>query len=75
MTDWTEVPGYGYRVHNGERIRIETMMYNPTDTSYEKAYLEVVIPFQETPGDASAAARERMFTRVDGRDLVRKFRL
>src|SRR5947208_9558694 len=32
------------------------MMYNPTDTSYDKAYLEVVIPFQETPGDASAAA-------------------
>src|SRR2546426_28513 len=55
MTDWTEVPGYGYRVHNGEKIRIETMMYNPTDTSYDKAYLEVVIPFQETPGDASAA--------------------
>ncbi len=56
MTDWTEVPGYGYRVMKGNKIRIETMMYNPTDTSYDKAYLEVVIPFQETPGDASAAA-------------------
>src|SRR6266853_6049791 len=56
MTDWTEVPGYGYRVMKGNKIRIETMLYNPTDTSYEKAYLEVVIPFQETPGDASAAA-------------------
>src|SRR6266446_3889119 len=56
MTDWAEVPGYGYRVMKGNRIRIETMMYNPTDTSYDKAYLEVVIPFQETPGDASAAA-------------------
>jgi hypothetical protein len=32
------------------------MMYNPTETSYDKAYLVVVIPFQETPGDASAAA-------------------
>jgi hypothetical protein len=56
MTDWTEVPGYGYRVMKGNKIRIETMMYNPTDTSYEKTYLEVVIPFQETPGDASAPA-------------------
>src|SRR6266436_6343561 len=56
MRDWTEVPGYGYRVLKGNKIRIETMMYNPTDTSYDKAYLEVVIPFQETPGDASAAA-------------------
>jgi len=50
------VPGYGYRVQKGEKIRVETMMYNPTATSYEKAFLEVVIPFQETPGDASAAA-------------------
>jgi hypothetical protein len=56
MTDWAEVPGYGYRVQEGEKIRIETMMYNPTATSYEKTFLEVVIPFQETPGVASAAA-------------------
>src|SRR6266849_6241841 len=48
MTDWTEVPGYGYRVQKGDKIRIETMMYNPTATSYDKAYLDVVIPFQET---------------------------
>src|SRR5467141_3174801 len=40
----------------GNKIRIETMMYNPTATSYEKTFLEVAIPFQETPGDASAAA-------------------
>jgi len=56
MTDWTEVPGYGYRVQKGEKIRIETMMYNPTAASYEKSFLEVVIPIQETSGDASAAA-------------------
>jgi hypothetical protein len=56
MTDWAEVPGYGYRVQKGDKIRIETMMYNPTATSYDKAYLEVVIPFEEIPGDASASA-------------------
>ena len=56
MTDWAEVPGYGYRVQPGEKIRIETMMYNPTATSYGNAYLEVVIPFEEISGDASAAA-------------------
>jgi hypothetical protein len=56
MTDWAEIPGYGYRVQKGDKIRIETMMYNPTATWYDKAYLEVVIPFQETSGDASAAA-------------------
>lgn len=56
MTDWAEVPGHGYRVRKGDKIRIETMMYNPTATSYEKAFLEVVIPFEELSGDASAAA-------------------
>ncbi len=56
MTDWAEVPGYGYRVQPGEKIRIETMMYNPTATSYGNAYLEVVIPFEEISGDASAVA-------------------
>jgi hypothetical protein len=47
MTDWTEVPGYGYRVQKADRIRIETMVYNPTATSYQKVYMEVVIPFQD----------------------------
>ncbi len=46
MTDWAEVSGYGYRVQNGDKIRIETMVYNPTVTSYDKVYLEVVIPYQ-----------------------------
>jgi hypothetical protein len=48
MTDWAEVPGYGYRVQKNDKIRIETMVYNPTPTSYQKVYLEVVIPFQNT---------------------------
>ncbi len=26
MTDWAEIPGYGYRVQKGDKIRIETMM-------------------------------------------------
>src|SRR5437870_3457487 len=60
MTDWAEVPGYGYRVTKGNRIRIETMMYNPTVTFYHKTYLEVVIPFQES-SDASAAPRKNVY--------------
>src|SRR5436309_7805690 len=56
LTDWAEIPGYGYRVQKGEQIRIETMMYNPTATSYDKAYLEVAIPFQEA-SDAAAPRR------------------
>jgi hypothetical protein len=61
MTDWAEMPGYGYRVEKDDKIRIETMMYNPTATSYDKAYLEVVIPFHEASGDANAAPRKNVY--------------
>ena len=60
MTDWAEVPGFGYRVVKGNKIRIETMMYNPTDISYDKAYLEIVIPFQEA-SDAASAPRKNVY--------------
>jgi hypothetical protein len=53
MTDWAEVPGYGYRVQNNDRIRIETMVYNPTPASYPKVYLEVAIPFQDAAENAT----------------------
>ena len=46
MTDWAEVPGYGYRVQRDDKIRIETMVYNPTAISYQGVYLQVVIPYQ-----------------------------
>ena len=57
MTDWAEMPGFGYRVQKGDKIRIETMMYNPTATSYDEVYLEVVIPFQDT----NAAPRKNAY--------------
>ena len=55
MTNWAEVPGYGYRVKKGDRIRVETMVYNPTETSHYKVYLEVRIPYQEAPVGAVAS--------------------
>jgi hypothetical protein len=61
MTDWAEISGYGYRVEKGNKIRIETMMYNPTATSYDKTYLEVVIPFQDASGDANTAPRKNVY--------------
>jgi hypothetical protein len=57
MTNWMQVPGYGYRVQKGDKIRIETMVHNPTDTSHDEVYLEVRIPYQEATGDASAAPK------------------
>ena len=47
LTNWAEVPSYGYRVQMGDKIRIETMVHNPTDSSYENVYLEVTIPYQQ----------------------------
>jgi hypothetical protein len=52
LTNWAEVPGYGYRVQMGDKIRVETMVHNPTDTSYDKVYLEVTIPYQQAAGGA-----------------------
>jgi len=47
LTNWAEIPGYGYRVQMGDKIRVETMVHNPTDTFYDKVYLEVTIPYQQ----------------------------
>ena len=59
LTNWTVIPGYGYYVKKGDRIRIETMVYNPTATSYDKVFLEVHIPFVEVPLGAKAAPLPR----------------
>jgi hypothetical protein len=53
MTNWAQIPGHGYRVQKGDKIRIETMVHNPWDTGYDKVYLEVKIPF--APAVASGA--------------------
>jgi hypothetical protein len=48
LTNWMELPGYGYRVQKGDKIRIETMVHNPTATAYDKVYLEVKIPYADS---------------------------
>lgn len=54
MNDWPAVPGFGYRVHPGDRIRIETMYGNPTGTDYPSTYLEVRIEYRKAgPGGES----------------------
>jgi hypothetical protein len=47
LTNWMQVPGYGYQVQKGDKIRIETMVHNPTAASYDRVYLEVTIPYQD----------------------------
>jgi hypothetical protein len=51
MNDWPVVPGFGYRVRQGDRIRISSMFHNPTGTSYPQVFLEVKIEYR--PADAA----------------------
>jgi hypothetical protein len=46
MTNWSAIPGYGYAVKMGDKIRVETMVHNPTAIGYDKVYLEVTVPIQ-----------------------------
>jgi hypothetical protein len=64
LTNWAEIPGYGYRVQKGDRIRIETMVHNPTPTSYDHVYLQVKIPYAAAPepgANASAPAIKSVY--------------
>ena len=57
LTDWAQIPGFGYRVEKGDQIRIETMIHNPTARSYEKVFLEILIPYADdaTPAPVKSA--------------------
>jgi hypothetical protein len=46
MNEWPAVPGFGYPVRRGERIRVNTMVHNPTAHSFPAAYLEVHIAYR-----------------------------
>jgi hypothetical protein len=47
LTDWAQIPDFGYRVEKGDQIRIETMIHNPTAASYKKVFLEISIPYAD----------------------------
>ena len=52
LTDWAPVPGFGYRVQKDDRIRVETMIHNPTATSYDEAYLQIEIKYLDDSNPA-----------------------
>jgi len=58
LTDWAAIPGYGYRVQKDDRIRVETMIHNPTATSYDKAFLQIEVAYL---GDASPAPVKNVY--------------
>ena len=51
MNDWPALPGFGYRVHKGDQIRVTTMFHNPTDESYPSAWLVVRMEYQPAPAN------------------------
>ena len=61
LTNWIEIPGYGYRVQKGDRIRIETMVHNPTAASYDKVFLEVKIPYADSSSPTDKATVKSVY--------------
>ncbi len=59
MNDWPALPGVGYRVAKGDRIRITSMFHNPTENDYPEVYLEIAIEYQ--PGSEGAAALKSVY--------------
>ncbi|HEV3279382.1 MAG TPA: hypothetical protein VG860_21505 [Terriglobia bacterium] len=54
MTDWPATPGLGYRVRQGDKIRVATMFHNDQAVSYPQTYLEIKIDYQPiVPGSPS----------------------
>jgi len=50
MNDWPALPGFGYRVHKGDRIRVNTMFHNPTATNYPQVWMEVTMEYKPAGG-------------------------
>ena len=46
MNDWVPLPGVGYQVAQGDRIRINTMFHNPTARTYPETYIEVNVEYR-----------------------------
>lgn len=56
MNEWVPLPGVGYRVGRGDRIRVSTMFHNPTAQDHPEAYLEVAVEYRRA-SDAEAPLR------------------
>jgi hypothetical protein len=57
MNDWPAIPGFGYRVEKGDRIRVTTMFANPTATDYKEVYLRVRVDYQ-LPNSTTAGLKD-----------------
>lgn len=51
LRSWPEIPGSGFPIKEGSRIRIRAMIHNPTSHPYEHVYFQVHIPYQRRTAD------------------------
>lgn len=56
MNDWPAVPGFGYPVKKGDRIRISAMFANSTPKNYPSAFFEVRIEYRTAQSAAANPA-------------------
>ncbi|HLC14566.1 MAG TPA: hypothetical protein VJK31_15050 [Chthoniobacterales bacterium] len=61
MSDWPAIPGFGYRVKKGDRIRISTMFANPTSKNYPDAFFEVRIDYHIAQSSSNAATLKDIY--------------
>ena len=59
MNRWPPIPGFGYPIHHGDRIRISSMFHNPSATSYPAAYLSVQVNYVSDEAVQSGIPRLR----------------
>ncbi|MGH9864116.1 MAG: hypothetical protein ACRD4H_01745 [Candidatus Acidiferrales bacterium] len=67
MNDWPAVPGFGYPVKKGDRIRISAMFANPTAKNYSDAFFEVQIDYQTLSSVADTAENTAAHARSNRR--------
>jgi hypothetical protein len=58
MSDWLVIPGYGYRVHKDDRIRITTALDNSPAKNYHDVFLQIRVEYQLAGADSSAPLRD-----------------
>jgi hypothetical protein len=59
MNHWPVIPGFGYRVRKGGRIRISTTFANPVAKNYADVFLQVRVEYQ--PLNQSGAALKDIY--------------
>ena len=47
MNEWVPLPGFGYPVSEGDRVRVTSMFHNPTDREHPEVHLEVDVDYRK----------------------------